>query len=181
MTNLHNVLKSKDITLPTRVCIVKAMVFPVVMYGCESWTIKKAECRRIDAFELWCWKTLGSPLDSKEIQPVNPKGNQPWIFIGRTEAEAEAPILGLHGAKSWLIGEDPEAGKDWRQKEKGKQRMRWLDSILDSMDMNLSKLQEDSTCHGASKPTCHNYWACALEPALCNKRSHRNEKPTHCK
>ena len=78
VTNLDSILKSRDITLPTEVCLVKAMAFPVVMYGCESWTIKKAECRRIDAFELWCLeKTLASPLDSKEIQPVHPKGDQP--------------------------------------------------------------------------------------------------------
>ena len=76
MTNLDSILKSRDITLPTKVHLVKAIVFPVVMYGCESWTIKKAEHRRIDAFELWCWKTLESPLDCKEIQPVHPKGNQ---------------------------------------------------------------------------------------------------------
>ena len=77
MTNLDSTLKSRDITLLTKVHIVKAMVFSVVMYGCESWTIKKAECQRIDAFELWCWRRLESPLDSKEIKPVNPKGNQP--------------------------------------------------------------------------------------------------------
>ena len=77
MTNLDSILKSRDITLPTKVHVVKAMVFPVVMYGCESWTIKKAECQRIDVFELWCLeKTLESPLDFKEIQPVHPKGNQ---------------------------------------------------------------------------------------------------------
>ena len=77
MTNLDSILKSRDITLLTKVCLVKAMVFPVVMYGCESWTIKKAECQRIDAFELWCWRRLlRVPLDCKEIQPVNPKGNQ---------------------------------------------------------------------------------------------------------
>ena len=75
MANLHSILKSRDTTLPTKVCIVKAMVFPVVMYGCESWTIKKAECQRTDAFKLWCWRRLESPLDSKEINPVNPKGN----------------------------------------------------------------------------------------------------------
>ena len=75
MTNLDSTLKSRDITLPTKVCLVKAMVFPVVMYGCESWTIKKAECRRIDAFELWYWRRLLSPLDCKEIQPVHPKGD----------------------------------------------------------------------------------------------------------
>ena len=76
MTNLDRILISRDITLPEMVHLVKAMVFPVVMYGCESWAIKKAECRRIDAFELWCWRTLESPLDCKEIQPVNPKENQ---------------------------------------------------------------------------------------------------------
>ena len=87
-------LKSKDITLPTKVRIVKAMVFPVVMYRCESWTVKKAEHQRIDAFELSCWRRrLKSPLDCKEIKPVNLKGNQPWILFGRTEAEAVAPIL----------------------------------------------------------------------------------------
>ena len=76
MTNLNSILKSRDIILPTKVCVVKAMIFPVVMYGCESWTIKKAEHRRIDAFEMWCWRRLESPLDCKEIQPVHPKGNQ---------------------------------------------------------------------------------------------------------
>ena len=95
MTSLDSILKSRDITLPTKVGLVKAMVFPVVMYGCESWTIKKAECRRSDAFELWCWRRLlrvpWTPC--KEIKPVNPKGNQSCIFIGRTDAEAEAPNL----------------------------------------------------------------------------------------
>ena len=79
MTNLDCILKSRDVTLPTKVCLVKAILFPVVMYGCESWTIKKAEHRRIGAFELWCWRTLESPLDCKEIQPVHPKGDQ---FLG---------------------------------------------------------------------------------------------------
>ena len=77
MTNLDSILKSRDITSSTKVRLVKAMVFSVVMYGCESWTVKKAECRRINAFELWCWRRLEIPLDCKEIQPVNPKGNQP--------------------------------------------------------------------------------------------------------
>jgi len=76
MANLDSILKSRDITLPTKVCLVKAMVFPVVIYGCKSWTIMKAECRRIDAFELWCWRKLESPFHCKEIQPVHPKGNQ---------------------------------------------------------------------------------------------------------
>ena len=94
MTNLDSILKSRDITLPTKVHLVKAMVFSVVMYGCENWTIKKAECQRIYTFELWLLeKTLESPLDCKEIQLVHPKGNQSWVFIGRTDFEAETPIF----------------------------------------------------------------------------------------
>ena len=100
MTNLDSILKSRDSTLPTNVHLVKAMVFPVVMYGCESWTIKKAERQRIDVFELWCWRTLLSPLDCKEIQPVHPKRDQSWVFIGRTDVEAETPILWPPDAKS---------------------------------------------------------------------------------
>ena len=119
MTNLDSILKSRDITLPTKVQLVKAMFFPVVIYGRESWTKKKAECQRIDAFELWCWRRLESPLDWKEIKPVNPKGNQSWIFIGRTDAEGETPILWPPDWKKWLSGKDPDAGKDWRWEEKG--------------------------------------------------------------
>ena len=100
MTILDSILKSRDITLPTKVCLVKAMVFPVVMYGCESWTIKKAERRRIDAFELWHWRRFKSPLDCKKIEPVHPKGDQSWVFIGRTDVEAETPILWPPDAKS---------------------------------------------------------------------------------
>ena len=100
MTNLERVLQSRDITLPTKIHLVRAMIFPVVTYGCESWTVKKAECRRIDAFELWLEKTLESPLDCKEIQPVHPKGNQSWVFTGRTDAKAETPILWPPDAKS---------------------------------------------------------------------------------
>ena len=110
MTNLDNVLKSRDVTLPTKVHLVKAMVFPVVMYGCESWTTKQAKCQRTDALELWCWRP---EISCKEIKPVNPKGNQLWIFTGRTDAEAEAPILWPTDGKSQLMGKDPDAGKDW--------------------------------------------------------------------
>ena len=92
MTKLDSILKSRDITLPTKVHLVKAMVFPVVMYGCESWTIKKAEHQRIDAFELWFWRRLLSPLDCQEIQPVHPKGDQSWMFFGMTDGKAETPI-----------------------------------------------------------------------------------------
>ena len=145
---MDSISKSRDITLPTKVCLIRATVFPVVMYGYESWTLKKAEHWRIDAFELWCWnlkKTLEIPLDCKEIQPVHPKVNQSWIFIGRTDAEAETPILWSPDGKNWLIWKDPDSGKDWRQEEKGtteRQRMRWLDGTTDSMDMSLSKLRE---------------------------------------
>ena len=102
MTKLDSILKSRDITLLTKVHLVKAVVFPVVMYGCESWTIKKAEHRRIDAFELWCWRRLSriNLLDCKEIQPVHPKEDQSWVLIGGTDVEAETPILGPPGAKS---------------------------------------------------------------------------------
>ena len=122
MTNLDSILKSRDFTLLTKVRLVKAIVFPVVMYGYESWTIKKAEHWRTNAFELWCWRRfLRVPwrLKSKEIKPVNSKGDQSWVFIGRTDVEAETPILGPPDVKSWLIWKDPDAGKDWGQEEKG--------------------------------------------------------------
>ena len=119
IANLDSILKSKDITLPTNVCIVKAMVFPGIMYEYESWTIKKAECWRIDSFQtVVLEKTLENPLDCKEIKPVSPKRNQYWIFTGRTDAEA--PILWPPDVKSWLTGKDPGAGKGWKQEKKGK-------------------------------------------------------------
>ena len=119
VTSIDSILKGRDITLPTKVRLVKAMVFPVVMYGCESWTVKKAKLKN------WCFwtvvleKTPESPLDCKEIQPVHPKGDQSWVFIGRTDVEAETPILCPPDEKSWLIWKDPDSGKDWRQEEKG--------------------------------------------------------------
>ena len=119
MTNLDSALKSKDITLLTKVHLVKAVVFPVVIYGCESWTIKKAEHQRVDVFELWCYRRLVSPLEFKEIQSIYPKGNQSWIFFGGTDAEAETPILWPPDGKNWLIWKDPDAGKDWRWEKKG--------------------------------------------------------------
>ena len=120
ITNIDSIFKSRDITLATKVHLVKAMVFPVVMYGCESWTVKKAEHRRIDAFlTVVLEKTLESSLNCKEIKPVHLKGNGSWIFIGRTDAEAETPILWPPDVKNWLIWKDPDAGKDWRQEDKG--------------------------------------------------------------
>ena len=119
MTNLNSILKSRDTTLPTKVHLVKAMVFPVVKYGCESWAIKKAEHQRTDTFELWCWRRLLSPLDCKEIKTVNPKGNQPCMFIGRIDAEVEAPLFLPPDVKNWLIRKDLDVRKDTRQEEKG--------------------------------------------------------------
>ena len=121
MTNLDSILKSRDITLPTKVRLVKAVVFPIVMCGVRVGPyIHKAECWRIDTFQLWCWRRLlESPLDCEEIQPVHPKGHESWVFIRRTDVEAETPILWPPDAKSWLIWKDPDAGKDWGQVEKG--------------------------------------------------------------
>ena len=122
MTNLDSILKSKDITLRTKVCLVKAMVFLVVMYGCDSWSIKKAEHQRTNVFELWGWKRLlRVPWTARISNPDNPKGNQPRIFIGRTDTEAEAPILWPSDAKSQLTrkerlkaeGEGDDRGDGW--------------------------------------------------------------------
>ena len=141
MTNLDSILKSKDNTLPTKVRLVNAMVFPVVMYGCESWTIKKAEHRKVNAFELCCWRRLLRDPWSARRSNVHPKGAQSWVFIGRTDAEGKTPALWLPHVKSWLIGKSSDAGRNWGQEEKGLQRMRWSDGITNSMGMSLSKLQ----------------------------------------
>ena len=140
-TSLGSILKSRD-TLPTKVCLVKAMDFPVVMYGCESWTTKKAECRKIDAFELWCWRrrlrVLWTARRSNQsiLKEINPEYSLEW------HAEAEAPILWPPDAKSWLIGKDPDARKGGRHEEKGmtEDEMVWMASL--TLDMSLSRLWE---------------------------------------
>ena len=119
MTILDSILKSRDITLPTKFCLVKAMVFPVVMYGCEL------DCEEGWALKNWCFwtvvleKTLESPMDCKEFQPVHSERDQPWVFFGRNDAKAETPILWPPDVKSWLIGKDCDGGRDWGQDEKG--------------------------------------------------------------
>ena len=114
LTNLDSILKSRDITLPTTVCLVKAIVFPVVMNECESWSIKKAEHRSMMFWTVVLEKTPQSTLDSKENQAIHPKGNQSWLFIGRTDTETAISILWPHDAKNWLVWKDPDPGKDWR-------------------------------------------------------------------
>ena len=138
MTNLDSVFKNKDITLLKK---VQSQSYgfsssPVWMWELdhkEGWAPKN---------QLWGWRRLESPLDSKEIKSVNPKGNKPWLFIGRTDAEAEASILWAPDEKSWHTGKDSDVGTNWRQRRRDRQTMRWLDTITESMDMNLNNFQE---------------------------------------
>ena len=143
MINLDNILKSRDIMLPTQVCLVKAMVFPVVMYGCESWTIKKAECRRIDAFGLWCWRTfLRVPWTARRSNQSILKQINPECSLGGQILKLKLQYFGYLMQRADSLEKTLILGKMEGRRRRGQQRMGWLDSIIDSMDMSPGNLQE---------------------------------------
>ena len=154
------------------------------MYGCGSWTIKKAEHRKIDAFELWCWRRLESPLDCKEVQPVHPKGNLSWIVFGRTDVEAETPILWPLMWRIDSLGKTLMLGKIEGRRRRGQQRMRWLDGITDSMDMSLSKLQElvmDNKAWSAAVHWVSKSWTQLSDWTELNHSTVQQKLTKHCK
>ena len=143
MTNLDSILKSRDITLPTKVCLVKAMVFPVVIYGCESWTVKKAECQRIDAFELWCWRRLlRVPWTARRSNQSILKAISPGIFLEGVMLKLKLQYFGHLMRRVDSLEKTLMLGGIGAWRRRGQQRMRWLDGITDSMDMSLSEVQE---------------------------------------
>ena len=159
MTKLDSILKSRDITLPTMFHLVKAMVFPVVMYGCESWIIKKAQGWRIDAFELWCWRRLESPLDCKEIQPVILKEISPGCSLEGLMLKLKLQYFGHLIQRVDSLEKTLMLGGIGGRRRRGQQRMRWLDGITDSTGMSLSKrrksvMDREAWCtpiHGVAK------------------------------
>ena len=143
MTNLDSILKSRDITLPTKICLVKAMVFPVVMYGCESWTVKKAELQRIDAFELWCWRRLlrvpwtARRSDQSILKEISPGRSLEGLMV-----KLKLQYFGHLMPRADSLEKTLRLGGIGGRRRRGRQRMSWLDGITDSMDMSLSKIQE---------------------------------------
>ena len=153
MTNLDSIFKSRDITLPTKVRLVKAMVFPVVMYGCESWTVKKADLRRIDAFELWCWRRLlRVPWTARRSNQSNLKEISPGCSLEGMMLKLKLQYFGHLMRRVDSLEEALMLGKIESKRRRGQQRMRWLDGILDSTDMSSSKLLE--VCEGQGSLVC---------------------------
>ena len=143
MTNLDSIFKSRDITLPTNVCLIKAIVFPVVMYGCENWTVKKAECRRIDAFELWCWRRLlRVPWTARRSNQSILKEISPGISLEGMILKLKLQYFGHLMRRVYLLEKTLMLGGIGGRRRRGRQRMRWLDGITDSMDVSLSELRE---------------------------------------
>ena len=155
ITNLDSILKSRDITLPTKVCLVKAMVFPVVMYGCESWTVKKAECRKIDAFELWCWRRLLIPWTVRRFNQSILKEISPGCSLGGLMLKLKLQYFGHLMQKVDSLEKTLMLGGIGGRRRRGVQRMRWLDGITDSMSMSFSKLQKLVMDRETWRPAIH--------------------------